>query len=69
MTTIPTAIRIVRLSLAAALLVATVPTRSVAASVPQAQDAGQAEPGTPAAVTKPAPSTLPSLGAVGFGWG
>ena len=69
MTTIPTAICIVRVSLAAALLITTLPTRSVAASAPQAQDAERAEPGAPAAATNSTPFTLPSLGAVGFGWG
>jgi hypothetical protein len=39
------------------------------APVSQAQDADQAQPATTPAGTRPAPLTLPQVGAVGFGWG
>jgi hypothetical protein len=41
----------------------------VSAPVSQAEDAGQATPRPAPAATEPAQPALPSVGAVGFGWG
>ena len=82
MTTIPTAIRFVRLGLAASLLgagpligsvqansageIATTPT---AISLPQCQHASQSDPGTTPPQATPVQYGVPPLGTVCFGWG
>ena len=78
------AIRFIRSSLAASLLGAALLVGAAQAGsaaeitaiqvsapifVPVSQDAGPGRPGTTPAATTPAQSTIPAVGAVGFGWG
>ena len=82
MTTIPTAIRFVRLSFAVSLLggglllgsahasvAAEIAPTAISASIPQAQGAGQATSETAPTPDKPLQINLPPAGVVGFGWG
>jgi hypothetical protein len=82
MTTISTAIRFARLGLAALLLGVGVPNASsqstptgeitstpIVAPLSQAKDPGESQARTAPAQAAPAQYSVPTVGAIGFGWG